>query len=110
MILALITFFLAVAPADFNDKQACAKEVQQINVEIQKLSVERDQHAKRAQEYQSQGDRWQYYSNNIQDAYDAWAKADQERAQMIEIQTQIDAYQQRKDLIFQLYPDLRSNP
>lgn len=107
MILSLITLFLSIAPADFNDKDACAREVQQINTEMQKLSVERDQHAKKAQEYQSQGDRWQYYSNNVQDAYDAWAKADQERSQMIEIQSQIDAYQQRRDLIYQFYPDLR---
>lgn len=87
--------------------EGCAKEIKQIDAQIQKLIKERDLHNQKAKEYQTKGDNWQYETHDIQTAYTNWAKADAERRQMLEIQNQIDVLEARKQWIYQFYPQLQ---
>jgi|GEM_PF-1366643 hypothetical protein len=91
-----------------NPTDACKKEVEAINKQIENLSKERDQHAQKSVEYQRQGNQWQYSTGRVQEAYDAWAKADAERKQMNDLQLQIDELNRRKARIFLYYPELQS--
>lgn len=105
----MLWIWLMVAPIVLDSgTEGCRKEIQQIDVQIQKLIKERDAHGKKAQEYQQKGDNWKYESHDILDAYQDWTKADQEREQMLEIQNQIDDLQARKEWILQFYPQLRT--
>jgi hypothetical protein len=67
---------------------------------------QKQKHVDLAQKYQSEGDRWQYNTGRISDAHAAWAKADDERAQAIALQLQIDHLLERKERIYQFYPQL----
>ena len=88
------------------ESEACGKDIQSINAEVQKLEKEKKVHQDLARQYQKQGDEWQYRSGNIQDGYAAWGKADQERRKAINIQQQIDQLLQHKQRIIQFYPEL----
>ena len=103
----LITLILAAAAAvsPMTEEQ---KELQQIDAQIEKLAKERDVHALAAEKYQQKGDKWQYETDYIQDAYANWTKADDERRQMMDIQLQIDALQAKKRQILQFHPELES--
>jgi hypothetical protein len=91
-----------------SDDAACKKELDSIDKQIEALTKERDQHGQKSLQYQRQGNQWQYSTGRIQEAYDAWAKADAERKQMNDVQLQIDALKQRKTRILQYYPQLRN--
>lgn len=88
------------------ESQACGKEIQTIDTQVQKLEKEKKVHQDLARQFQKQGDDWQYSTGNIQDAYAAWNKADQERRKAIDIQHQVDLLLQRKQRIIQFYPEL----
>lgn len=103
--IAIVLLAAAVA-APMSEEE---KELQQIDAQIEKLTKERNEHALAAEKYQQQGDNWQYETNYIQDAYANWAKADAERRQMMEIQQQIDALQEKKQDILQFHPELGSS-
>ena len=104
MVLWLSLLLLAADPA----MEGCRIEVKKIDQQIEKLEKERELHAQKAQQYQQEGDRWRFSTNNIEDAYQAWGSADKERRQMQSIQLQIDELQERKDRIFQFYPQLHA--
>jgi hypothetical protein len=109
MLRALIAIFFVIALPLHAESgvDGCAKEVKQLDAQIQKLIKERDMHGQKAQEYQHKGDSWQYETGNIQTGYENWEKANQERSKMLEIQNQIDALEKRKQRIFQFYPQLQ---
>ena len=86
------------------DETACQSEIIKIEKEIRSLSEERATHARLATFYQTKGDRWQYETGNIQDAYANWARANQELQAMISIQKQIDALNAKKERIINIYP------
>lgn len=91
------------------DADACAREIKQIDVQIQKLHDQKQKHIDLAQQYQAEGDRWQYNTGRIDDAHAAWDKADDQRAQAIELQRQIDLLYEKKARIYQFYPQLQYN-
>ena len=86
---------------------ACKKELQQIDAQIKKLEAEKQKHVDLAQQYQTQGDRWQYTTGRIDDAHAAWDKADDERTKVIGLQLQIDHLYEKKNRIYQYYPQLQ---
>jgi hypothetical protein len=86
---------------------ACQKEIEQIDLQIQKLEKQKQKHIDRARHYQTEGDRWQYKTGRIDDAHADWGKADNERAQAIALQRQIDLLLEKKDRIYQYYPLLQ---
>ena len=88
------------------ESQACGKEIQSIDAQVQKLEKQKLVHQNLARQYQKQGDEWQYNSGNIQDGYTAWGKANEERRQAINLQQQIDLLVERKRRIIQFYPEL----
>lgn len=88
---------------------ACKIEIQKIDKQVQKLQAEKQKHVDLAEKYQSEGDRWQYTTGRISDAHAAWAKADDQRAQAIALQLQIDHLLERKERIYQFYPQLEYN-
>ena len=87
--------------------EACKKELEQINTEVQKLQVQKQKHIDLARQYQTEGDRWKYTTGRIDDAHAAWGKADGERAKAIDLQRQIDLLLEKKDRIYQFYPQLQ---
>ncbi len=89
------------------DSEACMKEVQQIDKQIQKLEAQKQKHVDLAKHYQMEGDRWQYSTGRIDDAHANWGKADDERAKAIDLQRQIDLLLEKKDRIYQFYPQLQ---
>ncbi len=101
----LLLFFMPLW-ADSPDVEACRKEVVSIEKQIQKLETEKQKHVVLAGKYQKEGDQWQYNTGRIQDAHASWAKADHERIQIGQIQRQIDLLNDRKNHIFQIYPQL----
>lgn len=102
-------FFLCFSPLlAMTEKEACGKELQQIDKEIGKLNAEKQKHLDLSIQYQKQGDNWQYNTGRIQDAYSAWGKASEERQKAIELQLQIDELLERKQRIIQFYPELWS--
>ena len=106
-----IVFFLLLtlvtgAYAQSAESQACGKEIELMDQQVQKLEKEKKVHQDLARKYQQAGDNWQYSSGNIQDAYANWGKANQERRQGIDIQQQIDLLLKRKGRIIQFYPEL----
>lgn len=88
------------------ESEACGKEIQLIDKEVEKLEKQKQQHQDLARQYQKKGDEWRYSSGNPQDAYANWGKADQERRKAIDIQQQIDLLLQRRKRIMQFYPEL----
>lgn len=102
------TGVLQPAPGADAAADACFKEVQQIDSQIQKLEAQKQKHTALARKYQQEGDRWKYSTGRIEDAQVAWNKANHERAQAIELQRQIDLLLEQKDRIYQYYPQLRS--
>jgi hypothetical protein len=88
-------------------KEACAQEIQAIDAQVQKLEVLKKKHIDLARKYQAEGDRWKYSTGRIDEAHAAWAKADDERAKAIEYEMQIDLLLEKKQRIYQYYPDLR---
>lgn len=100
-------FWLPLAASP--DSDACQQELQVIDATIQQLEAQKQQHVNLAKQYQQEGDRWQYDTGRIQDAHDAWGKANAERAQVIQLQTQIDLLYEKKDRIYQAYPALRNS-
>jgi hypothetical protein len=89
------------------ESEACKKELQQIDTEVQKLRVQKQKHVDLARQYQAEGDRWQYSTGRIDDAHASWGKADDERAKAIALQLQIDQLLEKKNLIYQFYPELQ---
>jgi hypothetical protein len=88
------------------ESEACGKEIQLIDKQVQELEQEKKFHQDQAQKYQKLGDNWQYSTGNIQDGYVNWGYANQERRKAIDIQHQIDLLLQRKQRIIQFYPEL----
>ncbi len=88
------------------ESEACGKEIQSIDAQVQKLEKEKKVHQDLARQYQKQGDEWQYNSGNIQDGYTAWGKANEERRKAIDLQQQVNLLVQRKQRIIQFYPEL----
>lgn len=86
---------------------ACRMEIEKINQQIQKLDAEKQKHVELAKKYQMEGDRWQYNTGRIDDAHADWYKADDERAKAIELQHQIDLLSEKKERIYQIYPELQ---
>jgi len=83
------------------------KEIHKIDAEIQKLQVEKEKHIELARKYQAEGDNWDYKTGRIQDAHEAWGKADDQRAQAIQHQLQIDMLREKKFQIYTVYPELQ---
>ena|SRR3569832_243936 len=92
--------------ADANS-DACGREIKQIDAQIEKLRAQKQNHIDLAQRYQAEGDRWKYSTGRIDDAHAAWDKADDERAKAIQLQRQIDLLYEKKDRIYQFYPQLQ---
>lgn len=106
--MSIVAQLLCIIMATLSNADAgCQAEIQAIDKQIEVLTKKRDQHQVKATEYQLKGDRWQYGSNRIEDAYASWRQANAERTQMIELQRQIDALNARKERIYQYYPELR---
>ncbi len=105
--LSLLCFSLVAATPSEGDQipetpeQTYEKEIKQIDAQIKKLEIEKARHAELSAQYQKEGDRWQYTTGNIQDAYALWAKADEERKQVAKIQIEIDALESKKNLLYQ---------
>ncbi len=86
--------------------EACWKEIQSIDQQVQKLNKEKEAHIELSRKYQKEGDDWLYSSGSIQDGYRAWGMADDERRKAASLQEQIDQLLQRKQHIYQFYPEL----
>jgi len=89
------------------ESDACKQEIVQIDKQIEKLRKEKDQHIELAKKYQAKGDRWQYDTGRIQEAQEDWGKANDERSKAIELQLQIDKLYEKKNWIYQFYPQLQ---
>lgn len=89
--------------------EACWKEIQSIDQLVQKLSKEKEIHIELSRKYQKEGDNWLYSSGSIQDGYRAWGMADDERRKAAALQEQIDHLLQRKQHIYQFFPELRND-
>jgi hypothetical protein len=89
------------------DSEACKQEIQNIDAQIQKIQVQKQKHVDLAKKYQAEGDRWKYNTGRIDDAHASWDKADDERAQAIALQRQIDLLYEKKNRIYQFYPQLQ---
>jgi hypothetical protein len=89
------------------DTEACKREIQSIDAQIQKLQVQKQKHDDLARQYQAEGDRWKYTTGRIDDAHTWWGKADDERAKAIAFQRQIDLLYEKKNRIYQFYPQLQ---
>ena len=89
------------------DADACMMEIKKIDAQILKLHDEKQKYIDLAQKYQAEGDRWQYTTGRVQDAYENWGKADDARAKAIALQLQIDYLYERKNRIYQFYPQLQ---
>lgn len=100
----LLLFFVPAYGSPESD--ACQKQVEKIDAEIKKLSVQKQKHLDLAAQYQKQGDNWQYSSGRIEDAHQAWDKANQEQKAAIDLQGQIDSLNEQKQRIYQFYPEL----
>ena len=88
------------------ESEACGKEIQLIDQQLEKLEKQKQQHQDLARQFQKAGDNWQYSTGNIQDGYANWGRADQERRKAIDLQQQIDLLLQRRSRIIQFYPEL----
>jgi hypothetical protein len=88
------------------ESEACGKEIQLIDKQVQKLEQQKQVHQDEARKYQKLGDNWQYSTGNIQDGYANWNRADQERRKAIDLQHQVDLLLQRRSRIIQFYPEL----
>ncbi|HEX4839845.1 MAG TPA: hypothetical protein VFU89_05340 [Rhabdochlamydiaceae bacterium] len=106
MLLTFGTFTLVETRGASAESEACGKEIQHIDQQVQKLEQQKGVHQDLARQYQKLGDNWQYSTGNIQDAYANWGRADQERRKAIDLQHQIDLLLQRKGRIIQFYPEL----
>ncbi len=104
-ILYLFLFFFIPLQA-VSESEACARELEQIDVQIKKLNAEKQKHTDLAIKYQKQGDNWQYSTGRIEDAHKAWGKANEEQKKAIDLQLQIDALLEKKERIYQFYPEL----
>jgi hypothetical protein len=105
----LLAFAHCIAAAEekpMTESQACGKEIQLIDKQIEKLEKEKQTHQDLARKYQKLGDDWQYSSGNVQDAYKNWGLASEERRKAIDTQQQIDLLLQRRNRIMQFYPEL----
>jgi hypothetical protein len=105
----LLLAFAPLVAAEENpmtESQACGKEIQLIDKQIEKLEKEKQTHQDLARKYQKLGDDWQYSSGNVQDAYKNWGLASQQRRKAIDAQHQIDLLLQRRNRIVQFYPEL----
>ncbi|MGH2637892.1 MAG: hypothetical protein ACRDF4_01175 [Rhabdochlamydiaceae bacterium] len=89
------------------DSAACKQEIQKIDMEIQQLQAQKQKHVDLAKQYQTEGDRWKYTTGRIDDAHTAWGNADNERAKAIDLQRQIDLLYEKKNRIYQFYPQLQ---
>lgn len=89
------------------ESDACRKEIQVIDAQIQKLQAQKQKHVDLAKKYQADGDRWKYNTGRIQEAHDNWNKADDERSKAIDLQRQIDLLYEKKNRIYQFYPQLQ---
>lgn len=105
-IFALIFLPLVADPTE----DGCRAEIQKIDAQIKKLQIQKEKHVILARKYQQQGDDWQYNTGRIDDAHAAWGKADDERSQIIQIQGQIDLLFEKKQRIYQYYPQLQYPP
>lgn len=89
------------------ESMACKQEIVVIDKEIEKLRAEKEKHIELARQYQEKGDRWQYNTGRIQEAHEDWGKANVERGKAIELQLQIDHLYEKKNNIYQFYPELQ---
>lgn len=83
------------------------QQLQTIQKEMDELTRERDRHFRKAAYYQKEGDRWRYSHNDIEQAYESWGKADDERRQAHILQHKIEDLQEQKERLYQKYPKLR---
>ena len=89
------------------ESDACKKEIVELDKQIEKLRKEKEQHIELSRKYQADGDRWQYNTGRIQEAHEDWGKANDERDKALELQIQIDKLYERKNWIYQFYPELQ---
>ena len=89
------------------ESDACKKEIVEIDKQIEKLRKEKDKHIELSKKYQADGDRWQYNTGRIQEAHEDWGKANDEREKALELQIQIDKLYEKKNWIYQFYPELQ---
>lgn len=107
MLLVWLAALISVADPQM---EGCKADLKIIDQQIETLTKERDLHAKKAAQYQSLGDQWQYRTGKIEYGQENWAKANQERTLMINAQLQINTLQTKKQRIYQLYPQLQNTP
>jgi len=101
----VVLIFLAVGGE--MSREEAVKEIHKIDAETQKLNVEKEKHIELARKYQAEGDNWEYKTGRIQDAHEAWGKADDQRSQAIQYQLQIDHLLEKKYQIYTVYPELQ---
>jgi hypothetical protein len=89
------------------ESEACKQGIGVIDKQIEKLNAEKEKHIDLARKYQADGDRWQYNTGRIQEAHENWGKANVERGKAIELQLQIDHLYEKKNNIYQFYPELQ---
>lgn len=100
----MLVFFMPLLADEEQD--GCQKEIEKIDTQIEKLNAQKQQHLELAAKYQKLGDQWQYSSGRIEEAHQNWNKANVERQKAIDIQLQIDELLERKQRIYQFYPQL----
>lgn len=88
-------------------KEGAIQEIKKIDKQVQKLEVEKKKHVDLSRKYQTEGDEWDYKTGRIQDAHEAWGKADDERRAAIHYQRQIDLLLEQKRSLYQYYPELQ---
>ncbi len=104
--LLLLVLLMSTLQAD-PETDACRQEITAIDKQIEKLHAEKEKHVELARKYQADGDRWQYNTGRIQEAHEDWGKANAERAKAIDLQLQIDRLYEKKNWIYQFYPELQ---
>ena len=100
----LLLFFIPLS-AD-QGTEACRKEVEKIDAQMQKLNVQKQKHIDLAIKYQKEGDDWQYSTGRIEDAHKSWNRANEERRKAFDLQMQIDLLIEKKQHIYQFYPEV----
>ena len=89
-------------------KESAAQEIKKIDIQVQKLEVQKQKHIELSRKYQAEGNDWEYKTGRIQDAHEAWGKADNERKKAIEDQRKIDLLLEQKYQLYQFYPELQN--
>jgi hypothetical protein len=103
----LLLFFVPVSGSP--ESEGCQKEVEKIDAQVEKLNAEKRKHLDLAAKYQKEGDQWQYSTGRIEEGYKYWGMASDEQKKAINIQLQIDMLLERRQRIYQYYPELWQN-